>query len=200
MLRIFLLSVFLASQAIAGEPTIRPTDTIRLKADAIPKDDKEIISSDYRVDGSGSIRLPYLGNVAVGGLTAAEAAHLIEADYVSGGIFVHPAVVVSIRVPDPLVAEVRVGGPVQHPDKYRMKKPATIEQAFVQAGGWSGPDENGMPPKRCRLTHAVDGQIVNTIIRIHIDPKTKQIEVLDQTWKDYHLMDADEILLPGVWF
>ncbi len=168
-----------------------------LKA-AVPKDDGELINKYYHVDDSGSVRLLYLGKVVIGGLTAAEAAHLIKEDYTSKGVFAHPAVAVSIGAPDPSVAEVRVGGPVQRPGKYRMKTPATIEQAFAEAGGWSGSGEDGIPAKFCSLTHDVDGESVHTRVRIHIDRKTKQITVLDQDWKDYHLAEGDEIVLAEV--
>ena len=195
MIRIFLLLVLLASQAVAGEATIHPRDMILLKADVPEEED---ISKYYHIDDSGSIYLPYLGKVTLGGLTAAEAAHLIDEDYLSKKIFPHPSVAVSIGGPDPSVAEVRVIGPVQHRGKYRMKTPATIEQAFALAGGWSGSGENGIPAKFCRLEHFVDGKTVSTRISIHIDRKTGQIQVLDQTWKDYHLEEGDLIELAEV--
>lgn len=197
MVRVSLLLVLLASRAVAGEPTICPKDTILLKAD-VPKEEDELINKYYHVDAAGSIRLLFLGRIAVGGLTAAEAAHLIESSYISKGVFAHPSVTVSIEAPDPAVANVRVDGPVQRPGKYRLKTPATIEQAFVEAGGWNGSGEDGIPAKYCSLIHEVDGEDVHTRIRIRIDRKTKQIVVLDQAWKDYHLVEGDKIFLEEV--
>lgn len=196
-MRFLILSMLLASQAVADEATIRPGDTILLKA-AIPKDDEEHINKYHHVDKSGCIRLPYLDKVTVGGLTAAGAARQIEEAYTSRAVFAHPSVTVSIEGPDPAVAEVRVSGPVQHPGKYKMTTPATIEEALALAGGWSGSGEIGIPAKFCGLTHDVDGEVVYTRVRVHIDRKTKQIVVLDEPWKSYHLVEGDQISLAQV--
>ncbi len=94
--------------------------------------------------------------------------------------------------------EVKVTGPLKHPYKYRLKKPATIEQAFEKAGGWSGAGEMGIAAKSCSLSRYKDGELVHSRIGIHIDRRTGQITILDEAWKTYHLLDGDQITLPIV--
>lgn len=100
------------------------------------------------------------------------------------------------KKPAPALVEVSVMGAVKNPNKYRLKSPISIEQAFARAGGWNGVGEGDAPAKFCRLRQHLDGKEVATKINIHIDPKTRHLSVLDQEWICYRLADGDVLDLP----
>ena len=81
-----------------------------------------------------------------------------------------------------------LGVAVQQPGNYRMKVPATIEQ--------NGLGENSLPANFCVLTQQTSNAPVSTRIHIHVDRKTRQVQVRDPAWKDYQLKDGDTIALP----
>lgn len=132
MIRILLLSLLLRSQAVAGEAVIHPGDTVLLRA-AVPQEEA-FINNFYPVDDFGKIVLPFVGKVTIGGLTAFEAAHVIDESYLSRQVFSHPAATISIGGPDPFVV---VDGQIGHPMHVAIRPELTLLQALTEAGGFT---------------------------------------------------------------
>ncbi|HEX3663015.1 MAG TPA: polysaccharide biosynthesis/export family protein [Acidobacteriaceae bacterium] len=86
-----------------------------------------------RVLDSGAISLELAGNVAVQGLTPAEAAARIEARYRDGKFLLHPEV--SVLVEEYATQTVTVLGQVAHPGTVRLTAPRTLIDVLSLAGG-----------------------------------------------------------------
>ncbi len=102
--------------------------------------------------------------------------------------------------PQPATVLVSVQGEVKNPSDQRLPVPATIDQAFAKAGGWTIIGEFDSPPKYCKLIQGSGDNRKTTEIKILIDPKTKILKVVDEKWKDYHLRDGDRLVLPRIIF
>ncbi len=84
------------------------------------------------VDVSGSITLPYIGQVQVAGLSPSEAERLIERTYVDQGIFRSINVII--------VSEDKsyfVQGEVGRQGRYTMSGEVTLLKAIAEAGGYT---------------------------------------------------------------
>lgn len=87
---------------------------------------------ELRVNASGNVPMPFLGNVPVKGLTPLQAgeqlAKLLDPDYVK-----NPQV--SIIIKDPRSRTFSVIGAVLKPDQYKIDQPITLVAAIAAAGG-----------------------------------------------------------------
>lgn len=94
---------------------------------------------EQRIDGQGCIRVPYLGNIVVAGLSAREAEHLIERSYVENYIYIAPQAMV--RVIDYSIKDASVLGQVKNPGKISFPievNSLDIREAISEAGGLTG--------------------------------------------------------------
>lgn len=91
-------------------------------------------SGDFMVEPSGTILLPFVGEVPVGGRTLAECQATIAARY-SEGLLKHPAVGVRMQEFRPIY----VMGDVRLPGAYPFRYGATVKSALASAGGYAVP-------------------------------------------------------------
>ncbi len=86
-----------------------------------------------RVLDSGEIALALAGNIAVQGLTPAEAATRIARKYVEGGFLLHPEVTVFVE--EYATQTVTILGQVAHPGTIHLGAPRTLIDVLSLAGG-----------------------------------------------------------------
>lgn len=95
--------------------------------------DQPDLTTETRVNEHGAILFPLIGNVAVGGLTATEAAGRISKGLESGG-FIKSAQV-NVVVMDFKGKEVSVLGLVNRPGKFPLQKASRVTDLLALAGG-----------------------------------------------------------------
>ena len=120
--------------------------------------------SAVRVSATGTVTLPMIGEVQVGGLDEQSAAHAIEAALVSKGMLLHP--LVSILVTTYAGQDVSVLGEVARPGVYPYSVHHRLLDLISAASG---------------LTPSA-GRLVNVFYRS--DPETPHAVVLDPNGKD----------------
>ncbi|MGB1556444.1 MAG: polysaccharide biosynthesis/export family protein [Oceanococcaceae bacterium] len=104
---------------------IAPTDTLRIDVYREPD-----LSGEYYVDPSGTINMPLLGRVSVGGETVETVERKI-ALALARGYLVDPDVRASVIRFRPIF----IGGEVNKPGAYPFTPGMTVQQAVVLAGG-----------------------------------------------------------------
>jgi exopolysaccharide production protein ExoF len=105
---------------------LAPGDTVKLD---ILDDDKEPMDLPIAVDGS--IQVPFLGAVQIGGLSVPKALDELKRRYVEQQIFVVPKLAFSVAAYRPVF----VIGDVQKPGSYAFQPQLTVEKAIGLAGG-----------------------------------------------------------------
>jgi len=125
----FLTSVSVMSQEIVtpSDFKIGPSDLIEISVLGV-----EDFSRTLRLNSSGTIRMPFLGEIKLAGLTPAEAekklVDLLKPDYV-----VDPQV--SVIVTEPRSRMFHIMGAVMKPGQYQMLEQITLVTAIAGAGG-----------------------------------------------------------------
>lgn len=84
------------------------------------------------IDEGGYVKMPHIGLVKIGGLTAGKAEELIESTYVTGGIYKKESIQVAIVPPE---SQFYVQGCVNRPGPYQFSRNLTVLQAISMAGG-----------------------------------------------------------------
>jgi polysaccharide export outer membrane protein len=134
-----LLLMWQAVPAIAAEPLaapggpltpLGPQDTVTLHIDEDPT-----LGGLTTVADDGTLRLPYVGSVQVGGLSPDAAAHRAEQALKDGKFFVNPHV--TITVTTALSQRVSVLGEVKTPGRYPIDARTSILDLIAQAGGFT---------------------------------------------------------------
>jgi polysaccharide export outer membrane protein len=107
--------------------TIGATDVLEINVLGVPDFTKEL-----RVSGAGTIRLPFLGEVQVQGLTPSQAEAklkgLLDPDYVKDAQ-------VSVIMKEPRSRMFSLMGAVMRPGQFQMLQPVTLVSAIADAGG-----------------------------------------------------------------
>lgn len=93
------------------------------------------LTSEDRITDSGTVSFPYLGEVAVGGLTKAEAAKRVASLLSAGKYIKDPQV--SVRILQYREPKVSVLGQVNRPGRYPVEPLKTVLDALADAGGLS---------------------------------------------------------------
>lgn len=118
-----------ASPATDGDYPLAPKDQITVQV--YGQDD---MTRTVRIDQDGSITLPMIGKVPVGGLTVAEAQQKVEAAFKDGGYFLNPRV--SIVVTEYQGSQYTVTGAVNQPGTYALRTRQTpLMSAISEARG-----------------------------------------------------------------
>lgn len=86
-----------------------------------------------RIDASGSITFPLIGEVRLAGLTKAEAERAISDSLKAGGYLKNPQV--SILIEQYQSAQVSVLGFVRNPGKYSIERTSSVIDMLANAGG-----------------------------------------------------------------
>ena len=134
-----LLLMWQAVPAIAAEPLaapggpltpLGPQDTVTLHIDEDPT-----LGGLTTVADDGTLRLPYVGSVQVGGLSPDAAARRAEQALKDGKFFVNPHV--TITVTTALSQRVSVLGEIKTPGRYPIDARTSILDLIAQAGGFT---------------------------------------------------------------
>jgi protein involved in polysaccharide export with SLBB domain len=130
---LWLLSFLLSNNALA-DATLRPGDTMDLKIGGVPSTEISSVSGQYTIDGEGSVNLPYIGRVKIGGLAPGAAQTMIESVYKDRKIYTNPNIVITMQ---PQSRFVNVGGEVKLPQRVPFTPDLTVLSAINAAGGFS---------------------------------------------------------------
>ena len=84
------------------------------------------------IDDAGYVKMPNIGLVRIGGLTAGKAEEFIESNYVNAGIYKKDSIQVAIVPPESMFY---VQGYVNRPGPYQFTRNLTVLQAISTAGG-----------------------------------------------------------------
>jgi polysaccharide export outer membrane protein len=102
--------------------------------------DEPDLLTETEVSESGTVGMPLIGEVAVGGMTRNQAAGVLSARLKSGGFLKEANVVV--RVIEYRSQQISVLGEVGKPGKYSISKPSSITDMIAIAGGITGKGSN----------------------------------------------------------
>ena len=97
------------------------------------------LGSDQRVSDKGTVSIPLLGEIPIGGLTVSEAQRAIEKAFIEQRYLVKPVVTISIEEFSPKL--VTVLGEVSEPGSIAIpegRNGLPIQVAIAQAGGFTG--------------------------------------------------------------
>jgi polysaccharide biosynthesis/export protein VpsN len=122
------------TRPVAAEATLRPGDMIELKLGGVPSTETQSVSGEYQIDGDGFVNMPNIGEVRIGGLSAAAAQTAIESVYRQKEIYTHPTIVITIQ---PQARFVNVGGEVKTPERVPYTADLTILASINAAGGFT---------------------------------------------------------------
>jgi polysaccharide biosynthesis/export protein len=142
----------LASQG-AG-PVVLPRDFSQIRIEpgdllSVNVYDTPELSDAYRVDPSGDLTLPLCGKVKVQGLTATEAARLLETTLRDGQVLVRPQV--NVDVQQYAGQYVTVLGEVSSPGRVTVIAPTKLSEILAQVGGLTS-----VAGTRIKIRHGVD--------------------------------------------
>jgi polysaccharide export outer membrane protein len=93
------------------------------------------LSTQARIDSHGHVGLPLIGEIAIGGMTIAEAQATIEKAYRDGRFLRNPQV--TINVEDYAPSEVSIQGQIRNPGRYTLpiESTFTVVELVTKAGG-----------------------------------------------------------------
>lgn len=115
---------------------IQPGRAIQITISGVPAEDKSRFDSIYPVSESGTINMPYIGQVKASGLRAEQLASVLESRYKSAGIYSRPTIQVIDSTTQKIDEQVVVvGGQVRRPGPVPYGRNLTIYQAIQAAGG-----------------------------------------------------------------
>jgi len=122
----------------ASGPVLLPKDFAQIRIEpgdllSVNVYDTPELSDAYRVDPSGDLSLPLCGKIKVQGLTAPEAARLVEATLKEDQVLVHPQVNVDVQQYGGQY--VTVLGEVSTPGRISVISPTKLSDILAQAGG-----------------------------------------------------------------
>jgi polysaccharide export outer membrane protein len=92
------------------------------------------LSSVYQVTDDGTISFPYLGHIAVAGMTPSQIEHTLE-DKLRDGYIKDPTV--SVHVTDLASKKIVVVGQVKSPGTFQFAEGMSIVEAISRAGGFT---------------------------------------------------------------
>jgi len=110
---------------------LRGGDTLIIRLTGVPPADQGIY--EIKVDESGKVSMPYIGNVDAANLTTVQLKKAIETAYVQGEIFTNPNVTVDLKEQ----RFVDVTGEVRMPQRVPYTKDLTALGAVAACGGFT---------------------------------------------------------------
>ena len=116
---------------IDDDPQIGPGDVLEVTVLGLEQLDRKVL-----VEPDGSVRLPLLGYLAIGGLTRRQAEERVARALEEGKFVKNPQV--SIFVEESVVRKVRIQGAVERPGAYSLLRGNRLLDLFLEAGGYSG--------------------------------------------------------------
>ncbi len=146
-----------AKSGVAGQgsgPVVLPRDFSELRIQpgdllSVNVYDTPELTDSYRVDPAGDLTLPLCGKVKVQGLSATEAARLLETTLKNGEILNHPQV--NVDVQQYAAQYVTVLGEVSSPGRVPVISPTKLSDILAQVGGLTA-----IAGTRIKIRHAGD--------------------------------------------
>lgn len=136
-LPVMFLAVTLPSQTAMAQNTeqlLSAGDSIVVKLSGVPLEDTTVVSNTYDIGDSGTINLPYIGEVRAAGVRPSQLQKNIEAAYKSAEIYVHPTIQVTLNEVKQTQV-IYVSGEVKTPRAVPVTPGMTIHDAITAAGG-----------------------------------------------------------------
>ena len=135
------------------------------------------LSSEQRISDEGTVSIPLLGEICIGGLTVSRAQKFIEAAFIEQRYLVSPVVTISIEAFSPKV--VTVLGEVEKPGSIAIpdgRNGLPIQVAIAEAGGFTGAAQKGEVQLRRASTPGsmVAGEFEVVNVSKLLDSKSKQ--------------------------
>ncbi len=134
--RIVAALLALLSMSVAVMAEIQAGRAIQITIGGVPPEEKSKFDQMYPVSESGTINMPFIGEVRAAGLRAEDLASALEDRYKSAKIYTQP----TIQVFDSSVQSIDqqtvvVGGQVSRPGPVPFNQKLTLWQAIQSAGG-----------------------------------------------------------------
>lgn len=130
-----LVAMFLAPVMVKAQ-TIAAGQAVTLAISGVPANEKSRIDGPYTVSQSGTMRLPFVGELRAAGLTANQLAANIEGAYKSAQIYTTPTIqILTDATGEKRMDVVTVGGYVRQPGPVKLLPGMTLYQAVQNAGG-----------------------------------------------------------------
>ena len=117
--------------AIDVSDLLRGGDTLIIRLTGVPQADQGIF--EVKVDESGKVSMPYIGNVTAANLTTVQLKKAIEDNYIQQEIFTNPNVTVDLKEQ----RFVDVTGEVRMPQRVPYTKDLTALGAVAACGGFT---------------------------------------------------------------
>jgi len=158
---------------------IRANEAVQININGVPLEDQQQINNTYPVSTSGTINLPYIGEVQAAGMSPMALSRSIEGRFKSAQIYTSCAINV-IASADARLKEkkVHVGGYVRRPGPVPYTEGMTIWQALQAAGG-----EN-------------EFGAVNRMELFSASGKRRVLDLRDDATKNVMLRENDSINVP----
>lgn len=140
MKRIILLSICLVAcmfSGFASAQLIQPNTAVTISVQGVPADDRTAINHTYPVSQSGTINMPYIGQVKASGMLPEQLAATLQNLYKNAEIYTNPTFqVIADDVGGDVTRQVvHIGGFVNKPGPVPYRNGLTIWQALQSAGG-----------------------------------------------------------------
>jgi len=140
-----------------------------------------------RVSSAGEVSIPLLGAVKVAGLTLRQAETLIEKEYLDGGYYIKPQVILSFNSYGP--RSVSVLGQVNNPSSIDFpieRQQISIVSAITKAGGFT----RVARPDFVKVTRMVDGKetVFTVDVTAYLSDTSKQ--------QEFELLPDDIVFVP----
>lgn len=134
---VFLLSLFMLACFAPCFGQIVSGRGIEIRIQGVAPEEKGRIDGNYSVSGSGTVRMPLIGEVSIAGMNTNAAAAKLEALYKEAGIYTTPTFQISATQDQngPRQQMVTVSGWVRSPGPKQFSQGLTLYQAIAAAGG-----------------------------------------------------------------
>ena len=176
-----LAASLLFTHSVFADAQLRPGDSFDLRIGGVPADEISTVNGAYTIDGDGYLNMPYIGKVAVGGMTTGQATSTIERIYRSKDIYTNPTITLTIAATGRFV---NVGGAVKSPQRVPYTPDMTVLSAINAAGDF----------------HEFANQSKVLLLR---DGKTTTVnckEIRRNPSLDPGVRQGDQIQVPEKWF
>ncbi|MEZ0388730.1 MAG: polysaccharide biosynthesis/export family protein, partial [Verrucomicrobium sp.] len=128
-----LAALLVASTAFsqqAMESPLRSGDSIVVKISGVPGEEVAVVSNTYDIGDSGTINLPYIGQLKASGVRPSTLQKEIETAYKTAQIFTHPTIQVTANR-EAATQVIYVSGEIRSPGRITITPGMTIHDAIT---------------------------------------------------------------------
>src|SRR5687768_2515217 len=130
---LLLITVFaLLAPAGYSQAVMRKGDVFDLRLSGMPAETATEWMMQYTVDDNGRVKIPYIGEIQVGGASTGDAARAIERRLVAEKIFTQPTAVILLQTQSRFVT---VGGEVRAPGVVPWSPDLSLSAVIKRVGG-----------------------------------------------------------------